>query len=379
MSNIDEKKEIRDQHNTGIDISNNTTPLADFSIQSKNMDTSVSYFGDQLEEKNSIDYDHPGNALESTAGTMKTNASNTLDMTGSTACEGIGNILRNARGAKGMSIDDVSRQLRLSAAQIDAIEREDFEKLPGRTFLRGFIRNYANLLQLDSSSLLKMLPVSVRVLSTQKNTPLHDKQISFSSNRKNTQNYSLPIIAILFIFMLGAYFFFGKESRQEEGGGAASTAKEMPSAKSSGTTKEIRLPLAVVPKDSGGGASSQQLESSSNSTSVAMKLDLTPALAAMESKPAVQTSDVVAAPNDLNAGNLQFRFNADSWIRVVDGSGAILIEQIKKAGSEHAVTGKKPFTIIIGNALAVNLTYNDKEIDVASYQKQGGVARFKLE
>ena len=378
MNNIDEKKEPADQHNTGIDVSDSTTSLVNFSVQPRNIDSSISDSSEQLKEKNSINYDHLGNALESTAGTMKTNTSNTLDITGSTACEGIGNILRNARVVKGMSIDDVSRQLRLSAAQIEAIEREDFEKLPGRTFLRGFIRNYANLLQLDSSSLLKMLPVSVRVLSTQKNTPLRDKQISFSSNRKNTQNYSLPIIAILIIFMLGAYFFFGNESRQDEKD-EVSTVKEMPSAKSSGTTKEIHLPLAVVPKDSREGASPQQLEFSSNTTSVALKLDLTPALAATESKSAVQTDDVVAVPIEPNTGNLQFRFNADSWIRVVDGGGVTLIEQIKKAGSEHTVTGKKPFTIIIGNALAVNLTYNDKEIDVASYQKQGGVARFKLE
>ncbi|TXI38197.1 MAG: DUF4115 domain-containing protein, partial [Nitrosomonas sp.] len=35
--------------------------------------------------------------------------------------------------------------------------------------------------------------------------------------------------------------------------------------------------------------------------------------------------------------------------------------------------------LVIGNASGVNLTYNDKEIDISSYKKQGGTARFTLE
>ncbi|MBP7954368.1 MAG: DUF4115 domain-containing protein, partial [Nitrosomonas sp.] len=40
---------------------------------------------------------------------------------------------------------------------------------------------------------------------------------------------------------------------------------------------------------------------------------------------------------------------------------------------------KKPFSIVIGNASGVNLTYNDKEINIDSYKKQDGTARFKLQ
>jgi cytoskeleton protein RodZ len=80
-----------------------------------------------------------------------------------------------------------------------------------------------------------------------------------------------------------------------------------------------------------------------------------------------------------NIGHLYFKFTADSWVKVVDGAGTSVFEQLKKGGSEQIVTGKRPLSIVIGNASGVNLTYNDKEIDISSYKKQGGTARFTLE
>ena len=78
-------------------------------------------------------------------------------------------------------------------------------------------------------------------------------------------------------------------------------------------------------------------------------------------------------------GNLYFKFTADSWVKVVDGKGVSLLEQLKKKGSEQIVTGKRPLSIVIGNATGVNLTYNDVEIDIFSYKKQDGTARFTLQ
>jgi cytoskeleton protein RodZ len=82
------------------------------------------------------------------------------DAAGIGIVQGIGHQLKAARTARSMSIEDVSRQLRISVQQIEAIEKEDFAKLPGRTFLRGFVRNYSNLMQLDPAPILKLLPQS---------------------------------------------------------------------------------------------------------------------------------------------------------------------------------------------------------------------------
>ena len=73
---------------------------------------------------------------------------------GSTA----GALLMAAREASGLSVDAVAQQLKLSPRQVRAIEDGDYTLLPGRTFVRGFVRNYARLVRLDPDPVLDALP-----------------------------------------------------------------------------------------------------------------------------------------------------------------------------------------------------------------------------
>ncbi|UJP02532.1 MAG: DUF4115 domain-containing protein [Nitrosomonas sp.] len=304
--------------------------------------------------------------------------------------QSVGHLLRNARTAKGLSIDDVSRQLRLSAQQIEAIEKEDFEKLPGRTFLRGFIRNYANLVQLDPIPLLQMLPESTRVISTYERTPFKNKQISFSSNREKPGNHSLIIAIILFVIILGAYFLFenGGWNKNSDISAASEEIKETKT-ESATTSVEIQLPLPGVVKntfntsDLPANKPSDVSNTVSGAENAAVQADAK-AESAAENKSVVEKAEKTektekTAAVDKNTGHLYFKFTGDSWIKVVDGKGVTVFEQLKKSGSEQIVTGKRPLSLVIGNASGVNLTYNDKEIDISSYKRQGGTARFTLE
>jgi len=304
--------------------------------------------------------------------------------------QSVGHLLRNARTAKGLSIDDVSRQLRLSAQQIEAIEKEDFEKLPGRTFLRGFIRNYANLVQLDPIPLLQMLPESTRVISTYERTPFKNKQISFSSNREKPGNHSLIIAIILFAIILGAYFLFenGGWNKNSDISAASEETKETKT-ESATASVEIQLPLPGVVKntfntsDLPANKPSDVSNTVSGAENAAAQADAK-AESAAENKSVVEKAEKTektekTAAVDKNTGHLYFKFTGDSWIKVVDGKGATVFEQLKKSGSEQIVTGKRPLSLVIGNASGVNLTYNDKEIDISSYKRQGGTARFTLE
>jgi len=293
--------------------------------------------------------------------------------------QSVGHLLRRARVRKNMSIEDVSRQLRLSIQQIEAIENEDFEKLPGKTFLRGFIRNYANLVQLNPMQLLQLLPESTRIISTYERTPFRNKQLSFSSSRENSGNNSLVIAIILAIMVLGTYFIFenngwNKDSNISSVGSAAQLE--------SGTTSmEIRLPMSTVVDNT------VNLPIMSSMTLTNTLNDPGKAVAELNAKTELIPAEenIIAQSNELqnektsDSGNLYFKFIADSWVKVVDAKGVALFEQLMKGGSEQIVVGKRPLSIVIGNASGVNLTYNDKEINISSYKKQDGTARFILE
>ncbi len=62
----------------------------------------------------------------------------------------VGDRLRMAREERGLSLHQVAGILRLKATQVQALEDGDYNRLPGQTFVTGFLRSYANLLDLDA-------------------------------------------------------------------------------------------------------------------------------------------------------------------------------------------------------------------------------------
>jgi cytoskeleton protein RodZ len=90
-----------------------------------------------------------------------TNASNAV--AGETGARA-GALLRAAREAAGLSVEAVAQQLKLSPRQVRALEGDDFGSLPGRTFVRGFVRNYARLVALDTERVLDALPSAADTL-----------------------------------------------------------------------------------------------------------------------------------------------------------------------------------------------------------------------
>jgi transcriptional regulator with XRE-family HTH domain len=63
--------------------------------------------------------------------------------------EAIGEMLKNAREARKLSIKEISKETNISSNYLTALEEEDFDKLPGETYVVGFLKNYAEYLKLD--------------------------------------------------------------------------------------------------------------------------------------------------------------------------------------------------------------------------------------
>lgn len=77
--------------------------------------------------------------------------------TGGGMVPGVGTRLRLAREMRQMTVDDVALALRLGPRQVEALERGNWQGLPGHTFIRGFVRNYARVLQIDPAPLMDQL------------------------------------------------------------------------------------------------------------------------------------------------------------------------------------------------------------------------------
>ncbi|MBM7540635.1 helix-turn-helix domain-containing protein [Amphibacillus cookii] len=66
----------------------------------------------------------------------------------------IGEKLKEARLDKGLSLDDVQRLTKIQTRHLQAIERNDFSVIPGSFYTRAFIKEYANVVDLDPNQLL---------------------------------------------------------------------------------------------------------------------------------------------------------------------------------------------------------------------------------
>ncbi len=64
-----------------------------------------------------------------------------------------GEILREARLARGYTIDDIEEKLNIRGKYIFALESEDFDALPGKAYVLGYVKNYARFLMLDTEAL----------------------------------------------------------------------------------------------------------------------------------------------------------------------------------------------------------------------------------
>ena len=258
--------------------------------------------------------------------------------------QSVGHLLRNARRARNMSVDDVSRQLRLSVQQIEAIEKEDYEKLPGRVFLRGFIRNYANLVKLDPVPIIQLLPDQSPIVSPIERTPFKIKEISFSSNQDRNWN-RLIIITLAMVFLaLIIYLVYPDEGWRRKSEENINTPVELDTGQK---TIQLDLPLSSSTADHGGGGQ-------------------------------LLSKDPILALNTF--GSLHFKFSAEAYAKVTDGDGDIIFEQKNAGGSEQTISGKRPFFVVINDAAGVELTYNDRPVEIKPYtNEQDSIARFTLE
>ncbi len=124
-----------------------------------------------------------------------------------------GENLRREREMRGVSLEEISSATKISMRFLDAIEREDFSKLPGGIFSRSFIRTYAHYLGLDEEQVVNEYQIAAR---PQADLDLH-RMVSESSS-SGRQGIRTPVIGTLvaLVLLVGGYALFRYSPRTAE-------------------------------------------------------------------------------------------------------------------------------------------------------------------
>lgn len=276
-----------------------------------------------------------------------------------------GKLLAQAREEKSLSVADVAHSLRLSVKQIEAIEADNFDKLPGKTFLRGFIRNYAKLLQIDPEPLLQgplaaepqqkfqAQAISVPPGRVEFNPPRGQRTFSTSPDRPWLK-YALASFVVLALVGWAAYEMLR--------GGEVHTVVVKPAG------DNAAVPLALPPVQPEAQADAQALP---QAAALAPKTEVQPA-------PTQQPPGTEAAATPQGGGKVKFSFGGESWVDLKDKNGRTIYKQTGYAGNEQTISGTPPLSLTVGKAVNVKIMYNDKPIDLAPHTS-GDVARLNLE
>jgi len=110
--------------------------------------------------------------------------------------EGFGSSLKRERELRRITLPELSQATRIRIKYLEAIEQERFEKLPGLTFLKGYVRSYIRYVGLDPGEAMFRLEPLIRPMA------LEQMKTSFLHNRRFKVVLGL-LIAVTGLILLG--------------------------------------------------------------------------------------------------------------------------------------------------------------------------------
>jgi cytoskeleton protein RodZ len=287
----------------------------------------------------------------------------------------LGQILRGARLAQELTVEQLSTELRIEAQHLNALEADRFDSIGIPVFVKGYLKQYGQRLGVDVRDLLALY---------YKQTTLADVlvQPSPSIKLRDERQITSWILALLVLLTL----IVGLAVWWWNGGtfsGISAPNSTPPAVTTSAPTVEepaapppqrieqptAAVPAAVQPAADAPGAAATAAGAPSTLT------DATQAAANVEAVD--EDDDERAAP--AVAIPLEFSFDRESWAEVTDSRGQRLLFGLQTAGRQVTIRGEPPFAIVLGDATAVRLSVDGAPYAIPTAGRQGDLARFAVD
>lgn len=254
----------------------------------------------------------------------------------------IGDILRKEREKQKLSLRDVEEGTSIRSVYLEALEKGEYDKLPGEVYAKGFIKNYGNFLELNGEDLVRQFIIEItpvasaiedsqpenlnsenKIAAKNISQKYPSKQTDSTENVKSdSRKYLAAAVALIAVLFGGIFYAFS---------GSDSETVEV-AQKEKITAPAVEKPAVVE---------SQQVAQ-------VVEVPQTPPPAPV-------------APPPVNDVNLQATFSGDCWTRViVDGN--VAFEGMFNAGQTQAWKGNQSISVLVGNAGAAQFTMNGENI-----------------
>jgi cytoskeleton protein RodZ len=298
--------------------------------------------------------------------------------------ETVGQILRRARVARDLSLEQVSAELRIEPQQLDALEHDRFERIGVPVFVKGYLRQYGVRLGLDQRELLahydrqtKLREVEIQPSKTIK---LHDER-----------QITVWVVAVVVLLALivglavwwlngGGFTLGGTPAAVEKAAPAPPPTRSAPQA----TQTDAAAPGGFAPDAASAvpaSVSGQPAPASSSDAQSASREEPPGTAAAPPSSPPAEPSVSAAAEPEAKPYivSLDVTFDQESWAEVSDARGERLFYGLGAAGRKAELRGEPPFAVVLGNSAGVRLKLDGQDYPVPTSGRPNDYARFTVE
>lgn len=320
-----------------------------------------------------------------------------------------GQLIKQAREAKGLTQQQVADSLRLRAVVVQFIEADDFDKLASATFVRGYLRALAKALEIDDKEVF----AAYRAHGHEQITPDTVKMQSFSRRKVKERNdsrlmmisYGIIIVVIAMVLIWWwqeSNFSFStitgsedapteQEAQQlrEDSGAIPQVVRRRNTSSqerlteeevAAGDTSTVSVESAETPdvppptltepegQPEGDTTSSAALPIDDADELTNLNTDVDDSAAdttpPVVTEPQAQPTATVATPAE---AQLVLSFNEACWVKVTDATGEDIAIGVKTADYRMPLTGEPPFAIILCRPEAVDITYQGDAVNLDNY------------
>ena len=298
-----------------------------------------------------------------------------------------GALLRQARQAQGVALEDLAATLKVPVEKLQALEDEDWQRLPDVVFLRALAQTICRTLHLEAAPVLALLPQQkVTALAPQGglNAPMRERGVP-SILATNTKHSPWPWVVLLLI-VLGGGGYLGVQWMAPEWVRGVSTTVSAPSDPAGDSP--LFSPAVPEEGDGGGMGNMGDVAQAGEVPTVQVAALMQPALpeeegaqpgfAAPATAPAAEPAAAPAAQAAASVSPvLRITAKGATWVQVLDAQQRLLIEKILQDGEVFSTSAPKPLTVAVGKADLATVEVNGAPFDVQAVARSN-VARFEV-
>jgi len=292
--------------------------------------------------------------------------------------------LTKVREAKGLTLQDINAATKITIANLDAIEKGIFHRLPEPIYARNFMKSYARMLGMDAQPLLRQYDSYLNTLNKSLSVPESEAERNKKketakdgrSGHTRTGIRNLALVLAAFILIGGVIFFVSDRNtpnpplREEKTAGGPQQPLPAPPAPPSGGEPATSAGQQVATASAPAAMPAQQVPASVGPAAQG-KTGVTASIAPGSIPTAPGQAKETSAP----PWRLKISATEKTWLRITtDGRNP---EQLMmQKGDSVERTAGEAFLIDIGNAAGVQVWFQGQQLPMQG--KQGEVKHLKL-